>query len=75
MRMLRAFETPMLRRLRVQQALLAVVWIILAVVRGTVLTDLPQTLFTIMIWVLALFFAAFAITAHLEVRRRTKEST
>ena len=61
----------MLRRLRVQQALIALVWLILAVVRGADFSDPLQGVFTVGTWLLAAFFAAFAVTAHAEVRRRT----
>lgn len=68
-----ALETRMLRRLRVQQALLALIWVILGVVRFRVESSPAQAAITALIWILAIGFATFAVLIHLELRARTRQ--
>jgi uncharacterized membrane protein YdjX (TVP38/TMEM64 family) len=70
---LSGIETSLLRRLRVQQLAIGIVWTIFAVVRFMTATEDSSWVFTAVVIILAIGFFAFALLAHLEVRRRVRE--
>ena len=64
-----------LKRWRIQLALIGVVWTIVAVMR-TLGPDQSTgiVLITTLLWVLVVLFFSFAILSHIELRRRKSES-
>jgi Na+/H+-dicarboxylate symporter len=64
-----------LKRWRIQLALIGVVWAIVAVMRTLGPDQSTGTvLITTLLWIVVVLFFSFAILAHIELRRRKSES-